>query len=536
MSRLTHLLQAVRGAELTRRWGVVRKLHGLAIEADGPRSHVGELCAVVPPGWDLSLPREELLDAIRNVDSAGVGNASAPAPAPILAEVVGIQPSVVTLMPYGSSKGLAVGSNVIALGDQSKIGVGDGLIGRVVDGFGLPLDGRPAPEFAQWRALRGSPMNPMQRPRIRKVLETGIRSIDALITLGQGQRVGIFSGSGVGKSTLLGMIARHVRADVNVIALIGERGREVREFIEKHLGDEGLRRSVVVAATADQPALARIRAAHAALAIAEEFRERGKQVLLTMDSITRYAMARREVGLSAGEPPTARGYTPSVFAELPELCERCGMAPSGGSITALLTVLVEGDDLNEPISDALRAILDGHIVLSRQIAHQGQYPPIELLKSASRLMPDLTTPQERELAQQAIRMLALLDRNRQMVELGAYEKGSNPELDAALARQPRLQAWLRQAEGGASRAGAVGELRELLNAPIPEEHAATATAAPARSASMPAPGTKPAQVSPAVQAKGSGKPAAATRPAAAPAAKPGAPGKAASAAPTRRGA
>jgi flagellum-specific ATP synthase len=237
-----------------------------------------------------------------------------------------------------------------------------------------------------------------------------------------------------------------------VIALIGERGREVREFIDKQLGVEGLKRSVVVVATADQPALARIRAAHAALSIAEYFRAQGRQVLLTMDSITRLAMARREVALSAGEPPTARGYTPSVFAELPELCERCGTSPSGGAITALLTVLVEGDDLNEPISDALRAILDGHIVLSRQLVQQGQYPAIDLLKSVSRLLPDLTTAAERGLAQETVRVLALLERNRQIVELGAYESGSNPELDAALASQEFLQAWLRQAEGGLSRA------------------------------------------------------------------------------------
>ena len=309
-------------------------------------------------------------------------------------------------------------------------------MGRVIDGFGRPLDGLPAPDLDERRPLRCAPTNPMRRPRIEKVLETGIRSIDALLSLGKGQRVGIFAGSGVGKSTLLGMISRHVKADVNVIAMIGERGREVREFVEKQLGPDGVERSVVVAASADQPALARIRAAHAALAIAEHFRERRRQVLLTMDSITRLAMARREVGLSAGEPPTARGYTPSVFAELPDLCERCGTAPSGGSITALFTVLVEGDDLNEPISDALRAILDGHLVLSRQIANQGQYPAIDLLQSASRLLPDLATTVEREQVPQAIRMLAILDRNRQMVELGAYERGTNPELDAALACQP----------------------------------------------------------------------------------------------------
>ncbi len=462
MSRLGALAEAVRHAELNRRLGSVRKLHGLAIEADGPRSHVGELCAIVAPGEEPPPPDEALR-------ASGAGElepqAESAGAAPVLAEVVGIQAGRVTLMPYGSAKGLSAGSVVVALGDHSSIGVGDPLIGRVIDGFGRPLDGGPRPVCAQHRALRGTPMNPMERPRIRQVLETGIRSIDSLLTVGRGQRVGIFSGSGVGKSTLLGMIARHAKADANVIALIGERGREVREFIDKHLGQEGLRRSVVVVATADQPALSRIRAAHAALAVAEELRERGKHVLLTMDSITRFAMARREVGLSAGEPPTARGYTPSVFAELPELCERCGTAPSGGSITALLTVLVEGDDLNEPISDALRAILDGHIVLSRQIAHQGQYPAIDVLKSASRLLPDLTNDAERALVSQSIHLLALLDRNRQMVELGAYERGSNPELDAALLRKPKLQAWLRQSTGGIPRADALAELAAALQPP-----------------------------------------------------------------------
>ena len=455
MSLLVRLREAARRTELTRRLGVVRQLHGLAIHSAGPRGHVGELCAIVPPGRDV--PTDAALLA-----SHGTALGSDGATPAILAEIVGIQPGHVTLMPYGSARGLAVGSTVVALGDRSDVGVGDALIGRIIDGFGRPLDGLPPPEVTERRPLKSAPTNPMRRPRIEKVLETGIRAIDALLTLGQGQRVGIFAGSGVGKSTLLGMISRHVKADVNVIAMIGERGREVREFVEKQLGPEGLKRSVVVAASADQPALARIRAAHAALAIAEHFRERRRQVLLTMDSITRLAMARREVGLSAGEPPTARGYTPSVFAELPDLCERCGTAPGGGAISALFTVLVEGDDLNEPISDALRAILDGHLVLSRQIANQGQYPAIDLLRSASRLLPDLTTPVEREQVRQAIRTLAILDRNRQMVELGAYEKGTNPELDAALACQPQLQAWLRQAEGGVGRAEALRQLALLL--------------------------------------------------------------------------
>lgn len=465
MTGLAALTERIRRAELARRLGVVRRLRGLAIEADGPRGHVGELCAVLPPGLDV--PPGWPIPGL--VHAEGTTSEDGQAQTGILAEVVGIQPGQVTLMPYGSAQGLSVGSTVVALGTRSSVGVGDALLGRVVDGFGRPLDGGPPPATSEQRALKGVPINPMQRPRIDRVLETGIRSIDALLSLGRGQRVGIFAGSGVGKSTLLGMIARHVTADVNVIALVGERGREVREFIEKQLGPEGLKRSVVVVATADQPALSRIRAARAALAVAEHFRERGRHVLLTMDSITRYAMARREVGLSAGEPPTARGYTPSVFAELPELCERCGTGPSGGSITALFTVLVEGDDLNEPISDALRAILDGHLVLSRQLAHRGQYPAIDPLKSASRLLPDLADADELALVGRAVQVLSLLDRNRQMVEVGAYQGGSNPELDAALACQPRLLAWLRQSEGGVERATAIAALREALEPPATAE-------------------------------------------------------------------
>ncbi|HSW22228.1 MAG TPA: FliI/YscN family ATPase [Burkholderiaceae bacterium] len=488
MSLLSRARAKVVHAPLTRRMGTVRKMHGLAIESDGPRAFVGELCAILPSaghgGGPQGLPDERRL--------AGLGHAGAAAAEgrPMLAEVVAIHSGQVTLMPYDSLQGLSVGSTVVALGHRSDIGVGPGLLGRVIDGFGQPLDGKPAPQLAATRPIKSPPQNPMQRPRIAKILETGIRSIDALLTLGQGQRVGIFAGSGVGKSTLLGMVARHVKADVNVIALIGERGREVREFIEKQLDAPGLARSVVVVATADQPALARLRAAYAAVAIAEYFREQGQQVVLTMDSITRFAMARREVGLSAGEPPTARGYTPSVFAELPELCERCGTSSSGGSITALLTVLVEGDDLNEPVSDALRAILDGHIVLSRQIAHQGQYPAIDILKSASRLMPDLATAQEKELAGQVVQLLALLDRNHQMVELGAYETGANRQLDAALVVRDALLAWLRQSEGGAPRAQSVQQLAEIARALLEQQRVrepAAAKSEPAAKANGKAP-------------------------------------------------
>jgi flagellum-specific ATP synthase len=295
------------------------------------------------------------------------------------------------------------------------------------------------------------------------VLETGVRAIDGLLTIGQGQRVGIFAGSGVGKSSLLGMITRHAGAEVNVIALIGERGREVRDFVEDQLGPAGLARSVVIAATCEQPALARIRAAHAAVAIAGYFRDQGLHALLTMDSVTRLAMARREVGLAAGEPPTARGYTPSVFAELPQLCERCGTSSGGGSVTALLTVLVEGDDLNEPIADCLRSILDGHIVLSRGLAQQGHYPAIDVLRSTSRLLPNLASPSERKVVAQAVAHLAVLERSRELVELGAYMAGSNAALDAALAVEASLFAWLRQDGPAAPRSDSLRQLGQILD-------------------------------------------------------------------------
>jgi flagellum-specific ATP synthase len=427
-------LDATRRADLVRRTGVVRQLAGLAIESSGPDAVLGEVCSV------------------------GTRRGTQP----VLAEVIGMRGGWVTLMPYGAAHGVAPGCEVVATGEIANIGVGPQMLGRVIDAFGHALDGKPDPLPRSRRPLRAAPLNPMKRPRIGKVLETGVRSIDTLLTLGQGQRIGIFAGSGVGKSTLLGMVARHVKADVNVIALVGERGREVREFIDKHLGADGLARSVVVVATSDQPALARLRAAYAAVAIAEHFRDEARHVLLTMDSVTRFAMARREIGLSAGEPPTARGYTPSVFTELPELCERCGTASSGGSITALMTVLVDGDDLNEPIADCLRATLDGHIVLSRKLAQQGHYPAIDILHSTSRLMSDLVCEQTRDMATAVKKIISALERNRQMVDIGAYVPGSNGELDRALALELRLQEFTCQAQGGVARELALRSLSEML--------------------------------------------------------------------------
>lgn len=441
MIRLNEYHTQLNKSVFIKRIGQVRQFSGLSIEVTGLNATVGELCSIYPKRGEYQ------------------GNEAVE---PIIAEVIGIGAGYLTLMPYGSVQGLAAGCEVVADGAYAEIGVGQELLGRVIDGFGQPLDGLPPARTQLKKPLKAAPINPMQRPRIENVLETGIRCIDSLLTIGKGQRVGIFAGSGVGKSTLLGMVARHVKADINIIALIGERGREVREFIDKQLGEEGMKRSVVVVATSDQPALARIRAAYAALAIAEYFRDQGLQVLLTMDSVTRFAMARREVGLSAGEPPTARGYTPSVFAELPELCERCGTADSGGAITALMTVLVEGDDLNEPISDSLRSILDGHIVLARQLAHKGQYPAIDILKSVSRVMPDIVSQEQKMLAIETVKQMAVLERNRQMVDIGAYQAGSNPALDQALQIETQLLNWLKQDEGGFLRDQAIQNLGNIV--------------------------------------------------------------------------
>jgi flagellum-specific ATP synthase len=409
-------LEAVRGAQLTRRGGRVLGITGQSIEAMGPDATIGELCEIQVEGQQ----------------------------APLQAEVVGVKPGRVLLMPYGDTRGIGAGSVIVATGQPPGMRVGAGLLGRVIDAFGFPLDGGPTPHTVEVRGLHAAPINPLTRPRISQLLETGVRAIDGLLPVGRGQRMGIFAGSGVGKSTLLGMLARDVQADINVIALIGERGREVREFVEKNLGAEGLKRSVVIVATSDQPALVRTRAAHGATAIAEYFRDQGKQVLLMMDSITRFAMARREIGLAAGEPPTARGYTPSVFAEVPALCERCGTTGSGGAITALYTVLVEGDDFNEPISDIVRATLDGHIMLSRELAHEGHFPAIDVLQSSSRLASELTNGEERQLMSAVVESLANYERNRQMVEMGAYRAGSNAGLDRAIEVQPLLREVLRQ--------------------------------------------------------------------------------------------
>jgi flagellum-specific ATP synthase len=427
-------LAAARGMAFTRRLGRVTGLAGLAIESEGPDVVIGEVCKVHAQGG------KELR-----------------------AEAVAIRPGRVILMPYGDIAGVGAGATVSAEGRPAGIPAGPALLGRVIDAFGVPIDGRGGLAGATVRPLVAAPINPLTRPPIRELLETGVRAIDTMLPLGRGQRAGIFAGSGVGKSTLLGMLAREVKADVNVIALIGERGREVREFVEASLGPAGLARSVVVVATSDQPALVRTRAAYAATAIAESFRDEGRQVLLMMDSLTRFAMARREIGLAAGEPPTARGYTPSVFAEIPALCERCGTAESGGAITALYTVLVEGDDFNEPVSDIVRATLDGHIMLSRALAHEGHFPAIDVLQSASRLATAIVPDEELALMSEAVGVLAAYERNRQMVEMGAYSAGSNPALDRAIALVPGLRKVLRQpVHESADRSEALARLRAAL--------------------------------------------------------------------------
>jgi len=432
---LRRYVTAIRSGEFMRRSGRVAQFFGLVVESTGPDAFLGEVC---------------------EIHSRSRG-------APIQAEVVGLKDGKVLLMPYGELRGIAIGCEVMATGKAVEIGIGDALLGRVIDAFGRPLDSKPAPAVRETHRLIHDPLNPLSRTRIRDVLETGIKSIDSMLTIGRGQRVGIFSGSGVGKSTLLGMIARNMKADINVIALIGERGREVLEFIEQNLGPEGLSRSVVVVATSDQPALVRTRAAYAATAIAEYFRDQGRDVLLTMDSITRFAMAQREIGLSIGEPPTARGYTPSVFAILPKLLERCGTGTSGGSITALYSVLVEGDDLNDPIADALRALLDGHIVLSRELANHGHYPAIDVLASNSRLFAHLVSDEDRELVRRAVAMLAEYAKNRDMIDVGAYRSGINPELDRAVRLHPELVKLLRQdMRESVARNDVVRALRTLL--------------------------------------------------------------------------
>ena len=346
-------------------------------------------------------------------------------------------------MPLQDLSQVGPGCLVVATGVPLQIKVGPSILGKILDGTGKPLDESALPAGLTKYSTNNMPPNPLQRPRIVKPLEVGVRAIDGLLTVGQGQRIGVFAGSGVGKSTLLGMIARNTEADVNVIALIGERGREVRDFIERDLGPEGLKKSVVVAATSDQTPLQRIKGALTATAIAEYFRDQGKNVMLMMDSVTRFAMAQREVGLAVGEPPTSKGYTPSVFALLPKLLERSGTS-NKGSITAFYTVLVDGDDMNEPIADAVRGILDGHIVLDRKIAQKGQFPAINIMSSVSRVMHDVVSEEHQKAAVEFKRLLAAYDASEDLINIGAYKSGANKEIDDAIRSYPLIREYLQQ--------------------------------------------------------------------------------------------
>lgn len=407
--------QLVSDTELTPLVGRVVRVVGLVVESLGPHARVGEICEV------HGLPGEPLL----------------------LAEVVGFRDDHVLSIPLGGTSGIRPGARIVARGTSASVPVGPSLLGRVIDGFGRPLDGLGQVRGEARGPLRRKPANPLQRTPIAEPLATGVRAIDGLLTCGRGQRIGLFGGSGIGKSTLLGMMTRGTSADVTVLALVGERGREVRSFVDHDLGPEGLARAVVVVSTSDNPPLMRIRAAYAATAIAEYFRDQGQSVLLMMDSVTRFAMAQREIGLASGEPPTAKGYPPSVYALLPELLERAGNVGTG-SITGLYTVLVEGDDTNEPIADAVRSILDGHIVLSRDLAGRGHYPAIDVLQSVSRTMPDVTDAEHRERAGRAREWLSLLRDSEDLLSVGAYVAGSNPRLDKALERRDALEALLCQ--------------------------------------------------------------------------------------------
>jgi flagellum-specific ATP synthase len=413
---LVKYLKALENTELMRTYGKVTKVIGLVIEGHGPGAAIGNVCAIEPKGESTA----------------------------ILAEVVGFRENVNLLMPLGEAKGLGPGSRIVSNGHMSYVKVGERLLGRVIDALGNPIDDK-GPIFAEEsRPLYLSPISPLARERIKEPLPLGLKAIDGFLTCGKGQRLGIFSGSGIGKSTLLGMITRNTEADINLIALIGERGREVREFIEKDLGDEGLKRSVVVVATADQPPLIRVRAAFVATAIAEYFRDQGAHVLLMMDSLTRFAMAQREIGLAIGEPPATKAYTPSVFALLPKLLERAGPTISSGTITGLYTVLVEGDDMNEPIADAARAILDGHIVLTRELATKNHYPAIDILRSISRLMIDIVSREHWNGAQRLKSIMATYKEAEDLINIGAYVSGNNPKIDYAISMIDQINHYLVQ--------------------------------------------------------------------------------------------
>ena len=408
-------LKAVQECRPIQLEGKVVKAAGIVAEANGPRLSVGSLCAIKnPDGPDIT------------------------------AEVIGFKGQRVIIMPFGEMRGIQPGSRIVDISKRPTAHVGESYLGRVIDGLGHPMDRMGFIRAEDEYSVYGDLLNPLKREIIGEVIDVGVRPINALLTLGKGQRVAIMSGSGVGKSVLMGMIARNTSADVNIIALIGERGREVREFIERNLGKEGLQRSVVIVATSDAPALVRIRAAYLATTMAEYFRDKGLDVILMMDSITRFAMSLREVGLAAGEPPSARGYTPSVFTQIPKLVERVGTLENKGSITGIYNVLVEGDDMNEPIGDTVRSIVDGHIELSRALAHRGHYPAIDLLTSISRVMKEIVDQEHLELSRRMIQVLSTYREAEDLIHIGAYSDGSDPEIDFAIKKIGRINAFLRQ--------------------------------------------------------------------------------------------
>ena len=397
-----------------RKLGKVVNVVGLTIESAGPDAKLGDLCRILP-------------------EAEGVK--------PIMAEVVGFRDKKTLLMPYDSVDGIGLGCVVENTGDPLKVTVSDKLLGKTVNGLGVPIDGEQITGAAY--PVEAAPPDPMSRAIIDEVLPLGVKAVDGMITVGKGQRIGIFAGSGVGKSTLMGMFARNTKADINVIALIGERGREVREFIERDLGEEGMRRSVVVVATSDRPALERNKAAKTATAIAEYFRDQGKDVLLMMDSLTRFSMAQREIGLASGEPPVTRGYPPSVYSEMPKLLERAGRA-AVGSITGLYTVLVDGDDFNEPITDTARSILDGHIMLDRKLGHKNHYPAIDILQSISRCMSQIAARDHKQAANKLKNVLATYNEAEDLINIGAYKQGSNPNIDYAISKIDAVNGFLCQ--------------------------------------------------------------------------------------------
>jgi flagellum-specific ATP synthase len=429
---LARAAEALDRADLHARHGHVRNLIGLVVEASGLQAQVGELCHIQTGRARKAIP----------------------------AEVVGFRDGATLLMPLGPLVGIGPGSTVTATGTELRVDVGDELLGRVVDGLGHPMDGGPELEDVSPRNANADPPDPLTRPRIEERIELGVRALDALIPCGRGQRLGIFAGSGVGKSSLLGMIARSTSAQINVICLVGERGREVREFLERDLGD-ALKHSVVVCATSDQPALVRLKAAFTATAIAEHFRDSGKDVMLMMDSVTRFAMAQREVGLAVGEPPATRGYTPSVFAMLPKLLERSGTSPNG-SITALYTVLVDGGDMDEPVADAVRGILDGHVVLTRELAHKAHYPAIDVLQSVSRLTSEILTPDLQRAGQTVRELMSAYHEKEDLIAIGAYQQGTDPLVDRAIAARDAIQTFLKQHAGDATAAADSDRLLRML--------------------------------------------------------------------------